>query len=117
MIGGLKKRKGSKKTSKKGSKMSRTEMKEADKLHQDTIKKIMKDMKVEEIEAKVIKAILYKHIKETMPELNNLDRAKELLKNATKKMLKELEDRIKKQGPEIRKHLEEKLTKSETQSE
>ena len=120
LVGGVKRRKkSSKKSSKKGSKkyMSREEIKEADQLHQDTIKKIMKDMKVDELEARVLKAILYKHIRETMPELSNLDRAKELLKNATKKMFKELDKKVKELGPEIRKHLEEKKAKLTTTSE
>lgn len=97
-----------------------SEMENADDLHKEAlekiekiVKKIMPDVKKEnvQLEARVLKAILYKHIKETMPELNNLDRAKEMLKNATEKMFEKLKDRIESSGPEIRRHLQEKQSR------
>jgi hypothetical protein len=104
-VGGLKKKK-----------MMKREMNEAGELHMEALEKIKKAMKVDEVDAKVIKAILYKKIKESDPALSNLDRAKALVKQATKANITKIEKDIKKMGPEIKKHLEEKMANRSTES-
>lgn len=115
-----KEKKEDKKEKKEKKEPTSSEMENADDLHKDAlekiekiVKKIIPDVKKEDIqlEARVLKAILYKHIKETMPELNNLDRAKEMLKNVTEKMFEKLKDKIDSIGPEIRRHLQEKQSR------
>jgi hypothetical protein len=116
-VGGLaakktKKAKETKDEKKDKKESTKSDGENADDIHKEVLEKIKDLMKLKgkegDIDARVYKAILYKHIKETMPELNNLDRAKQMLKHTTKKMFDELEDKIKSVGPEIKKHLQEK---------
>ena len=70
------------------SELSRLVNNQAQEIHERTIKKIIDLMKVDEHVARNYKAALYKKIKVDHPELNNLDRATEMEKLATKSVLK-----------------------------
>jgi hypothetical protein len=82
---------------------------EASKLHQQSLENIKKVMKVDDLDARVIKAILYKNIN---PEISNLEKAKLLVKESTKEGINNIKKLIKKHGPEIKKYLEEKQKSS-----
>lgn len=70
------------------SELSRLVNNQAQEIHERTIKKIMDLMKVDENVARNYKAAIYKKVKVEHPELNNLDRATEMEKLATKSVLK-----------------------------
>jgi len=83
-------------------------------LHDETIKKIIEIMNVDESVARNYKAALYKKIKEEKPELNGFDRAVEMLKSATKSNLKSIN--IAKVTENINAHLRDKQTSSSNSS-
>jgi hypothetical protein len=94
---------------------------EADKIHQKVIEKIKEVMKLKgknaDLEARVLKAVLYKHIKGNNPDLNGVERAKKMLKDVKKTKFTELEKEIKESQDNIRKHLVEKVSrKTDTES-
>jgi hypothetical protein len=59
-------------------------------IHDRVVQKIMEIMKVEIQDAKAYKASIYKTVKEDNPELKNLDRAIEMEKRTTEKLLKKI---------------------------
>ena len=94
---------------------------EADKIHQKVIEKIKEVMKLKgknaDLEARVLKAVLYKHIKGNNPDLKGVERAKKMLKDVKKTKFTELEKEIKESQDNIRKHLAEKVSrKTDTES-
>ena len=95
--------------------LSRLIKRQSDEIHERTIKKIMDLLKVDEKTARNYKAALYKRVKDEHPELNNLDRAVEMEKLATKSELTKVD--IKKVTKEIEEHIAKKKSESESQSE
>ena len=95
--------------------LSRLIKRQSDEIHDRTVKKIMDLMNVDEKTAKNYKAALYRKVKESHPELNNLDRAVEMEKLATKTELKKID--IKKVTKEIEEHISKKKSESESSSE
>ena len=95
--------------------LSRLIKRQSDEIHDRTVKKIMDLMNVDEKTAKNYKAALYRKVKEAHPELNNLDRAVEMEKLATKTELKKID--IKKVTKEIEEHIAKKKSESESSSE
>lgn len=81
----------------------------ADLLHKQTIEKIKDVMGCSHDDARVYKAALYRQIKEEMPSASGLARAEEMLKRATKTVLKKLDLEA------IRKNMEENKAKRESE--
>jgi ankyrin repeat protein len=92
--------------------LSRLIKRQSDEIHDRTVKKIMDLMNVDEKTAKNYKAALYRKVKESRPELNNLDRAVEMEKLATKTELKKID--IKKVTKEIEEHISKKQSERES---
>jgi hypothetical protein len=81
------------------------------KLHEETVDKIMKALKLDDkVSARSYKAILYDKVKKENPELNGLDRATKMLQMATKTELTKLDTT---KLDEIYQHLVEKEKKRE----
>jgi ankyrin repeat protein len=92
--------------------LSRLIKRQSDEIHERTVKKIMDLMNVDDKTAKNYKASLYRKVKEAHPELNNLDRAVEMEKLATKTELKKID--IKKITKEIEEHISKKQSERES---
>ncbi|AYV78814.1 MAG: ankyrin repeat protein [Edafosvirus sp.] len=86
--------------------LSRMLENQAEEIHKRTIQKIMEIMKVDEKVARNYKAAIYKMAKEKYPEASNLNRAIEMEKLATKKVLDGID--IDQVTSDIEKHLSEK---------
>ena len=99
------------------SELSRMINNQATEIHERTIKKIMELMKINEQEARTIKAYIYNEVKNQHPELNNFDRAVEMEKRVTKEYLEKLDSSKLKELSEIistkQKEKEEALKSSE----
>jgi hypothetical protein len=85
------------------SKIARSIKNKTTELHEETIKKIMEIMKVPEDVARNYKAALYQRVKSEQPDLSGHDRANEMLKLATKDVLKKID--IDKVTSDIKAHL------------
>jgi hypothetical protein len=73
------------------SELSRMINNQATEIHERTIKKIMEINKINEQEARTMKAYIYNEVKTQHPELNNFDRAVEMEKRITKEYLQKLD--------------------------
>jgi hypothetical protein len=116
---------GAKGKSRNGSnKRKRTRRKSAsrvktDEIRKDVLEKIMKEQKVDELDALSLRAALYKMIKEKFADKNNLEKHQELAKHATKthiakldkKVVKEIKDHIKTKRVEREKRLQQRKKK------
>jgi len=89
------------------SELSRMINNQSTEIHERSIKKIMDLLKIDEIEAKAYKAMVYSEVKKEHPELNNFDRAVEMEKQITLEYLKKL-SKNKKQFSEISDYLKQK---------
>lgn len=85
------------------SKIARSIKNKTTELHEETIKKIIEIMKVPEDVARNYKAALYQRVKSEQPDLSGHDRANEMLKLATKDVLKKID--IDKVTSEIKAHI------------
>jgi hypothetical protein len=66
-------------------KLSRYQNDDSSKRHEESVKRIMSNLSVDELTAKVYKAMLWKKIRDTHKELNNDDLSKELEKQSSDK--------------------------------
>ena len=90
----------------------------ADLLHKKTVDEIMNVMKCSIDDARVYKAALYRQIKEKMPNASGLERAEEMLKSATKTVLKKLDlDATRKSMEENKKNRESEKSLSRMESD
>jgi hypothetical protein len=94
--------------------LSRLIKRQSDEIHERTVKKIMDLMNVDEKTARNYKAAIYRKVKESHPELNNLDRAVEMEKLATKAELKKID--IKKITKEIEEHIAKKQSENSSET-
>lgn len=94
------------------SEMARMIKSQSSEVHERVVKKIMEIMNVDEKVAINYKAAIYRMVKEKHPELNGYDRAVEMEKLTTEKMLKSID--IDKVTKEIQKHLAEKMKNGES---
>jgi len=90
------------------SEMARAIKKQSTEIHERVIAKIMEILKVDEITARAYKGALYAKVKDEHPELSNFDRAVEMEKLATDKVLNKLND---KKIDEIKNHIKDKNVK------
>jgi hypothetical protein len=91
------------------SEMARAIKKQSTEIHDRVITKIMEILKVDEITARAYKGALYAKVKDEHPELSNFDRAIEMEKLATDKVLNKLND---KKINEIKNHIKDKSVKN-----
>jgi hypothetical protein len=94
--------------------LARFSNEESTKRHNESVKRIKELLKVDDILAKVYKAMLYRKIKEEKKELNNDEVSKELEKRASdEKLLKGFVDKLdKKEVENLKKIIKEKDTKA-----
>jgi hypothetical protein len=83
---------------------------QTDEIRQKVLKKIMKEQKVDELEALVIRAALWKKVKEEFPNISNIDKHKKLEELATKEHIKKLDKKVLK---EIKNHIQNKKKEME----
>ena len=91
------------------SEMARAIKKQSTEIHERVIAKIMEILKVDEITARAYKGALYAKVKDEHPELSNFDRAVEMEKLATDKVLNKLNN---KKVDEIKNHIKDKNVKN-----
>jgi hypothetical protein len=96
-------------------KLGRDTTNQVDVIHERTIEKIMEIMKVPRDVARNYKAVLYKDVKDNNPNLNSFERATEMEKNATEKILKKID--IEKKTKEIEQHMKEKRAMQDMSSD
>ena len=82
---------GAKNRNSEASELSRAVDNQANKIHSDTIKKIQEILDVDEQTARAYKSKLWSMVIKNNPDLNNLDKSVEMLKLATKDVLRDID--------------------------
>lgn len=90
------------------SQLENPEKQELKSIIKDTYNKLMKDLKINLLEAKKLKSAIFAQVKKDNPDLSLLEKHKLMLKNANKKFIDKIDEDIKKSSSSIYDKLSDK---------